>query len=239
VLNFLKKEQTTFPPILSDVHSHLLPAIDDGVKDLQEAERIIRFFDSLGFKKIITTPHIMSDHYPNTREIIIGKLAELQMWLKEHEIDIQVEAAAEYYLDEVFYKKVQSAESLLTWGGRYVLFETNFMTEPFQLKDCIFMISSSGYKPVLAHPERYHYMTMKKAEDLKQRGVLFQLNALSFIGYYSKQVQQLAYQLVDNGWIDFIGTDCHNELQSQLLPQAFKNRYFKKALELPLLNNSL
>jgi len=239
VLKLFKKEKAPPPPLFADVHSHLLPAIDDGVKNLQEAEQIVRLFDSLGFKKIITTPHVMSDYYPNTPEIILGKLAQLQEWLLKQQINVQLEAAAEYYLDDVFYQKVQSSESLLTWGKHYLLFETNFMAEPFQLKDCIFKISSRGYKPVLAHPERYHYMTMKKAEDLKQRGVLFQINALSFIGYYSRQVQQLAYQLVDKGWVDFIGTDCHNELQSRLLPQTFKNRYFKRALELPLLNSTL
>jgi protein-tyrosine phosphatase len=92
---------------------------------------------------------------------------------------------------------------------------------------------------VLAHPERYQYMSIEKAEDLRSRGVLFQINILSLLGYYSKPIRSMAYEFIDKGWIEFLGSDCHNYLQVMELKNAFKNKYFKKALDLPLLNRMI
>jgi protein-tyrosine phosphatase len=96
-----------------------------------------------------------------------------------------------------------------------------------------------GYKPVLAHPERYQFMTMEKAEELRDRGVLLQLNIPSLVGYYGKSIERMAVKFIEAGWIDLVGSDCHNLLQLKALESAFQNRNFKKALDLPLLNNSL
>lgn len=228
-------------PLIIDVHSHLLSGIDDGVQSLEEAEEIVRVFLALGYKKIITTPHIMSDAYRNTPTIIRSKLAELQAHLRKKEIDIIVDAAAEYYLDEELVRKVENDEPLLTFGKDYVLFETNFMNEPLQLKEFIFLLATKGYTPVLAHPERYLYLQNDetKQEDLLDRGVLFQLNTSALTGYYSKGAQQTAQKLIDRGWIHFLGSDCHSLQHIHLLEQTQANRYFHKALTLPLLNNTL
>ncbi|HEY5825061.1 MAG TPA: CpsB/CapC family capsule biosynthesis tyrosine phosphatase [Cyclobacteriaceae bacterium] len=226
-------------PLGTDMHSHLLAGLDDGVKSLEEAEVIIREFQNQGYTKLITTPHIMSDHYRNDPDIIKKKLAELQSHLAQKKIEIKIEAAAEYYLDEILLKQVAENHKLLTFGSSYLLFETNFLSEPYQLKDFIFKITTQGYKPVLAHPERYQYMSLEKAEDLRNRGVLFQINMLSLIGHYSKPIQSMAYKFIDRGWIDFLGSDCHNQLHINLLAQVRKNKYFKKALDLPLLNRMI
>lgn len=236
---FKRKEKKEYLPLGADIHSHLLSGIDDGVKSVAEAEQIILAFQKLGYSKLITTPHIMSDHYRNDELIIAEKLTELQEHLSTQRINIQIEAAAEYYFDEDFYHKVTTNTPLLTFGSRYLLFETNYLSEPFQLKDFIFKITTQGYKPVLAHPERYQYMTMGKAEDLRDRGVLFQINMMSLVGHYSKPIQHMAYQFIDRGWIDFLGSDCHNYPHIKVVEQAFKNKYFKKALDLPLLNRML
>ena len=148
-------------------------------------------------------------------------------------------ASAEYYLDEELFRKVEANEPLLTFGERCLLFETNMITEPYQLKDFIFKITSLGYKPVLAHPERYAYMTREKAEDLRDRGILFQLNMLSIIGYYSKSIQRTAQWLIDMGWVDLLGSDCHVLEHARLIEHVQKSKYFQKALALPLLNNTL
>jgi tyrosine-protein phosphatase YwqE len=107
------------------------------------------------------------------------------------------------------------------------------------MKEFIFQASSQGYRLVLAHPERYGYMTMEKAEDLKNRGVLFQLNSLSIGGAYSKSVQKMAIQLIDKGWVDFLGSDCHNRIQSKMLKSLQESRHYEKACSLPLMNNTL
>ena len=119
------------------------------------------------------------------------------------------------------------------------LFETNFFSEPLHLNEFIFNAITHGYKPVLAHPERYQYMTLQKAEELRDRGVLFQLNIPSMVGFYGKPVERMAAKLIDAGWIDLLGSDCHNLIQFQALEAALKNKHFKKALNFPLLNNLL
>jgi len=226
-------------PLHTDIHSHLLAAIDDGVKNWAEAETVMRDFIELGFKKIIATPHIMSDTYPNKPDEIIQKYQELKKIIELRGIPMDVQAAAEYYLDENLFAQIKNKEPLLTFGDRYLLFETNFVSEPLQLKEFIFQATSQGYRLVLAHPERYGYMTMAKAEDLRNRGVLFQLNTLSIVGYYSTPIQKMARLLIEKGWVDFLGSDCHNPLQALALKQAWSNKYVQRALSLPLLNNTI
>jgi protein-tyrosine phosphatase len=236
---FSKKAKGKAISLLTDIHSHLLPGIDDGVKDFDEALLVIKRLRDAGYKKLVTTPHIMSDTYRNDPAIIHSKLNELILFLTENKIDIKIEAAAEYYLDTWLINEVAESKPLLTFGDNYLLFEMNYMTEPYQLKDFIFKVITQGYKPVLAHPERYQFMTLEKAEDLHHRGVLLQVNILSFIDHYSKPVRLFANQLVERGWVNFLGSDCHNLRHAKLLEVALKNKYFKKALTLPLLNNQL
>lgn len=236
---FQKKTSKKEYGLTADIHSHLLPGLDDGVKTFDESVAIIRQFQAAGYTKLVTTPHIMSDTYRNEPRAIMAKLNELRAVLARQDIPMQIDAAAEYYLDSSLIHQVEANVPLLTFGGRYVLFEMNYMTEPYQLKDFIFKLITQGYKPVLAHPERYQFMTLDKAEDLYHRGVLLQINLLSFVDYYSKDVRVLANQIVDQGWVSFLGSDCHHVRHSDLLSAVQKNKYFKKALALPLLNNQL
>lgn len=242
MFNWFRKNKVTDLPLLrADMHSHLLPGLDDGVSTLEEAAQIIECFMQLGYSRIITTPHVMSDAYRNTPEIIQKKLVELKEYLAKRNINIGISAAAEYYLDEALFKMIETGQPLLTFGDRYLLFETNFITEPLNLKEFIFLATTKGYKLILAHPERYLYLqhNVQKVEDLLDRGVLMQMNISSLTGYYSKPVQQMAFKLVDKGMIHWLGSDCHHLQHAQLLRDVRTLRYFRKALTLPLLNNSL
>src|SRR5688500_12711333 len=140
------------------MHSHLIPGIDDGVQTPEDSLAVILKFRDLGYKKLITTPHVMSDTYKNTTEGIRRGLKELNEFLRDKNVDITVEAAAEYYLDENLVSMLNNNEPLLTFGKNYLLFETNFINEPFNLKEFIFLATTKGYKLVLAHPERYMYL---------------------------------------------------------------------------------
>ena len=238
---FRKNKDPRTPSLQVDIHSHLLPGLDDGVSTLEESEEIIVNFIKLGYTHIVTTPHVMSDAYRNTPAGINQKLEELKKHLAGKNIDINISAAAEYYLDESLFKMVETNQQLLSFGERYLLFETNFITEPFNLKEFIFLATTRGYKLILAHPERYLYMqnNFSKVQDLIDRGVLMQMNISSLTGYYSKQVQQMAFKLIDRKMIHWIGSDCHHLQHAELMRQAKNSRYFRKALTLPLLNNSL
>lgn len=245
MLNWFRKRKAPalpgeYLPVV-DMHSHLLPGLDDGVQTFEESEEIIRYFQRLGYRKLITTPHVMSDFYRNTNEAILDRLAEVNTYLRQKGIDFTLEAAAEFYLDEALTERLKTDLPLLTFGKNYFLFETNFMTEPLNLKEFIFMAATKGYKPILAHPERYAYLQAdwKKVEDLFSRGVLFQVNIASLAGYYSKAAQTIAHKLIDKGYVHFLASDCHNLQHIQLLEEARKHKYFQKAISLPLLNNTL
>lgn len=237
---FSSKQNETIP-IFTDVHSHLLPGIDDGVKTIEESIEVIQHLLSLGFKKLITTPHIMSDYYKNSPEIIREKLYEVKKAVLSANIPIEIEAAAEYYLDEYFYKLISDGDELLTFGDNYVLFETSFSVEPSILKEVIFKLSSAGYKPVFAHPERYIYLQEKKQllEELIDQGLLFQLNILSLTGYYSKQVQKMAKGLIEKKAIAFVGSDSHNMLQASELKSAYSCKLAHQIDVSKLLNDTL
>lgn len=242
MFSWLRKNRTAdLQQVAVDMHSHLLPGLDDGVSTLEEAEEIIRAFVQLGYTRIITTPHVMSDAYRNTAEGILTKLDEVKKHLAEKNINITMSAAAEYYLDEALFKMVDTDQRLLTIGEKYLLFETNFLTEPLNLKEFIFLATTKGYKLILAHPERYLYLqnNLDKVRDLLDRGVLLQMNISSITGYYSRQVQQMAFKLIDEKMIHWLGSDCHHLQHMHLLERAQASRYFRKALTLPLMNNSL
>jgi tyrosine-protein phosphatase YwqE len=241
VWDFLKTSQASPPLFKTDLHSHLLPGLDDGVKSFDEVVSIISTFQNLGFTKAITTPHIMSDYYKNSPAGIRQKMIELKEYLSQHNIVFNLECAAEYYFDETLLDLIQSGDEILTFGESYLLFETNTFAEPFMLDDLIFKLKVKNIKPVLAHPERYQYLqnNLSRVEDLINRGVYMQINSLSLIGFYSKPIQKMARQLIDNKMIHFLGSDCHNPDQARHLNKCLSVKHFKKALNLPLLNYKL
>jgi protein-tyrosine phosphatase len=221
------------------MHSHLLPGIDDGVKTNAEAFAVIKQFQELGYRKLITTPHIMTDYYGNTATSVTAAYNNFIPACREQNFSIDLQFAAEYYLDETVIKLIAEKEKVLTFGDRYFLFETNAVSEPLQIKEFIFNLTSQGYRPILAHPERYQYMTMAKAEDLANRGVLLQINMLSLIGYYGPPIQKLAEKLIDKKLVSMLGSDCHNMDHISLLKKVHRTKAYEKALALPLLNFTL
>jgi len=224
-----------------DVHSHLIPGIDDGVDTIEESLDILRSMSDMGYQKAITTPHVMNDFYPNTTEDIRRRAKQLQSEVDAAGIDMEINAAAEYYLDEHFMQMLEDKQELLTFGDGYLLFETSFLNEPAYLREGIFQIISSGMKPVLAHPERYVFVQNRPEilEDLMDRGLLLQVNTISLSGYYSKGAKKLAELLIDEKTVSFLGSDCHNKKHLEAIEKTVDQRYFEKALQLNLLNNFL
>jgi protein-tyrosine phosphatase len=227
--------------ITTDMHAHFLPGIDDGASDMTETLLLIQKLMESGYKKLIATPHIMSDFFKNTPEIILGKLAEVKEAVAQQGWQIEIEAAAEYYLDEFFIEKLKKEEPLLTFGDRYLLFETSFINQPAQLNEAIFLMQSLHYKPILAHPERYMYLqdNFAKCTELFQNGVLLQININSLSGYYSVPAQLLAERLIDLKMVHFAGTDCHAIKHIKGLQMAKAKKYYSKLLEAELLNHKI
>jgi protein-tyrosine phosphatase len=218
---FKKKSSATvdFSALGTDMHSHLLPGIDDGSGDAIQSIELMNGLQELGFKKFITTPHIMADMYPNTPGTIDASFDVLKMAAGN---DIPLRAAAEYFLDEHFDMLLENNEPLLCLSNNMVLVEFSFVTAAINFKERIFNMQIRGYKPVLAHPERYLYFSNHKGiyDELKDAGCLFACNILSFSGYYGKAPVDLANYLLKKDYIDFLGSDVHHIRHIEALRKA-------------------
>ena len=205
--------------LVADMHSHLVPGIDDGAQTLDASVQMIRGLKELGYQKLITTPHVLSDMYPNTPETIGGGAERVRAELAQQGIDIAFGAAAEYYMDEFFEKKIKAREPLLTLSGNLVLVEYSMITAPMDLQELLFDLQMEGYQPVIAHPERYVYLSRRKEffDELRSAGCLFQLNLLSLTGHYGHSVQELAEYLMKGEFYDYAGTDMHSLRHLELM----------------------
>ena len=245
LFNLFKKKgdfipELNFSRIKTDLHSHLIPGIDDGAQTIEESIILIQRMMDFGFSKLITTPHIMADYYRNTSDIILSGLELLQNELLKRNMNVEVQAAAEYYLDETFENKLDKGDILLL-GNEYLLFELSFINYPNNLFEIIDKILQKGYTPMLAHPERYPYLTgsVENYERIKEAGCYLQLNTLSLTGHYGKQTQKIAEDMVDRYLVDFLGSDLHRMKHADMLLKALSMPYLTKLLSDYQLQNEM
>lgn len=229
MISFFRKKHndpTDLSGLSCDMHSHLIPGIDDGAQNMEDSLKLIRGLVALGYKKLITTPHILSDYYPNTPETIGAGYAAVKKELERQAIPVELHAAAEYLMDDEFVRKLEADEPLLTLKDKMVLVELSFAVPAINLKEILFQVQLKGYQPVLAHPERYLYFGANKAwyDQLKDAGCLFQLNILSIQGYYGKASLELAQHLIKKKYIDLLGTDLHHERHLDALVNSTRIR---------------
>lgn len=224
-----------------DLHSHLLPGIDDGAKDIERSIELVLSLKEMGYKKLITTPHV-SDMFLNSSSTILEGYSSLKRELKKREIEIEIEVAAEYYADDNF-EKLLSKKDVLTFGKeKYLLFELSYFTPPQDLESLVYDIKLAGYRPVLAHPERYVYLhnNIEEYKAIKAMGVLFQINLNSIVNYYSTEVTEAVKELIVNGMVDFIGSDTHHRQHTKHLKKSFSDSTYKKIFKYnTILNNRL
>lgn len=244
IINLFNKTQEKNDHYFVDIHSHLIPGIDDGVKTLDESISLIKEMQNLGFEKLITTPHIMKHRFPNTSDTIKRGFEEVQEEIIKQNINIELEYASEYFFDEHFMELIRKKD-ILSFGDNYVLFELPYSAHknvppPIGLENTIFELQSAGYRPVLAHPERYNYYANKldKLLKYKDQALLFQMNVNSFGGFYGKTAQKTAQTLLKEGLVDFVGSDLHNykyvdcfqkTIHSKNFNQGFRNNRIKNS----------
>jgi len=223
----------------TDLHSHLLPAIDDGSQNMEQSIELLKKFEKLGFKKLITTPHIMSHRFPNKRKTIYENYNLLIDEMKKEKVNIELQVAAEYYYDEYFVKLIEN-KKLLTFGDNYILFEFSYHNKPFALEQTIYNLLKEGYKPVLAHPERYTFYTTKEDyQRLKDLGLFFQINLISTQGFYGKSVKKSVDIIIQNAMVDFIGSDVHNQKYVDSFSLSLKSKIYSKIMKTNQIKNSL
>ncbi len=238
-----KKSSTNisdFSSLIVDFHNHVLPGLDDGSPSLEESLKMLNLWVELGYKKVIATPHVISALYPNTKERILGQMYHLREVIEENNIPIELDATAEYHLDFEFRDKLEKGEVIPFGKHKYLLVELPFQEPSYSLGEILFDISIAGYEPILAHPERYSYLSasFKKYEKLKDRGLLFQLNMNSLTGLYGRHTQKTAEKLIKENMIEFAGTDAHHSNHLIEVRRLLKNGLFAGLVESGLLRNA-
>lgn len=225
-------------PLVTDMHSHLIPGIDDGAPDMATVLALLEQMAGLGYRKVITTPHIMADLYKNTMEIVRNGEKEVKKAMEKAGLNIEFQAVAEYLVDEGFAPLVEKKE-IMTFGDHYVLIELPYYSPPPNISELLFEMQVAGYRIILAHPERYVYWhnSFSKLEELKDREVFFQLNTISLSGYYSMPTKKISEKLIDAGMIDFLGSDLHSFQYLKLLEKSLYEPALEKLLNSGKLKN--
>lgn len=224
--------KTAYFPIQVDMHSHVLPGIDDGSPDVETSIRLIRGLSEMGIKKMIATPHIISDLYRNNPQKINAALEVVKAALQENNIPVEISAAAEYMMDSYFLELLNGDEELMTIQDKIILTEFSYAAKPNEPEKFSFAIQTAGYSPILAHPERYayYYGNYSMYHRLVDLGFMLQLNALSLTGYYGKGAVKAADYMLKHGLISYIGTDMHHERHLSILQDDKTRDLFRKTL---------
>ena len=221
-----------FSWLSQDIHSHLLPGIDDGSPDIDTSLELLRSLSEAGIQKFICTPHVIGDMYRNTPETINDSLSRLQKAVRENGMPMELSAAAEYMLDDHFMELLRSKQPLMTLTKNYILTELSYSTPPEKLEEISFEININNYQPLMAHPERYPYYhkNYEAYSRLKELGFLLQVNLLSLTGYYGKSVAKAAKYILDKGLADFVGTDLHHFKHLNVLTDTNSIEIFEQYL---------
>lgn len=229
MLSFFRKNKepelpapTDFSFLGVDLHSHLIPLIDDGSDDLEESLEMVRAFKDKGYRKLITTPHVHGEFYDNTIEGINVHFDKLKRFINDNRLNIDLQVAAEYFLDNHFLTEVLP-HGLIPFGDNYVLVEVSMAGWPRNFDEIIFEIQSKGYKPILAHIERYGF---EQDPDvflrLKEKGVLMQMNLLAIHGYYNRSIRLSAEDYMKHNIYDFCASDAHHIRHLQTMDRIAK-----------------
>ncbi len=223
-----------------DMHNHILPGIDDGAKTVDDSIQLIKGFSEFGVTNFIATPHIMYNYYDNTQETIQNSLSVLKEELLKNGLnDVYITAAAEHMIDSNF-ETILEEKQVMPMQKDHLLIEMSYLQRPINFDESIIAIAHNRFFPILAHPERYNFLhgRTRKYGEFKQQGIYFQLNMLSLSEFYNKEVQKIAFKLLEDGMIDFIGSDVHNLEQLNSLKKLTINKKTKELL-LPIIENTV
>lgn len=227
----------------TDIHSHVVPGIDDGSPSLERSVELVGKMKGWGLEKLIVTPHVTQDTFENTPEIISEAYGALRSGLDEAGIAIETDYSAEYRIDEMFVEQLEAGQ-VRRLHGDFLLVENSYIQEPYNIDEILFQISMNGFRPILAHPERYmyYYDKTERYDELHGKGILFQVNLLSLAGYYGKEPKKIAEMLIDKGYVDFLGTDLHRRAHTEMIDKYLTTKDYRRhreSLEGRIMNDEL
>lgn len=230
---FSKKSQGEEKLFFStDIHSHVVPGIDDGSPSVERSAELVGRMKGWGLEKLIVTPHVTQDTFENTPEIISEAYGQLQDGLRQAGIEVDTDYSAEYRIDEMFVEQLE-AGMVRRLHGDYLLVENSYIQEPYNLDQILFQVSMKGFRPILAHPERYiyYYDKRNRYDELHGKGILFQVNLLSLAGYYGKEPKKIAEMLIEKDYVDFLGTDLHRRAHAEVIDKYICSKDYRRHRE--------
>lgn len=234
MFNFFSKKSQSDDKLFftTDIHSHLVPGIDDGSPSVERSVELVERMMGWGLEKLIVTPHVTQDTFENTPEIISGAYSELQEGLHQAGIEVDMDYSAEYRVDEMFVEQLE-AGIVRRLHGNFLLVENSYIQEAYNLDQILFQISMKGFRPILAHPERYIYYYDKRHryDELHGNGILFQVNLLSLAGYYGKEPKKIAEMLIEKDYVDFVGTDLHRRAHAEIIEKYIGSKDYRRHRE--------
>ena len=236
IINIFKKSsepRPIFEVLETDMHCHLMPKVDDGSKCIEESVDCLKVLQSVGYKRVIVTPHFQTPRFDNDENDITRRYEELKKQAAEMGVELELAGiGGEYRIDSGFSKRLENPR-FLQIGGKYVLVEFSLHQQMMGCDEMIFEMQMKGYEIILAHPERYPYLNVRgnRMAQLKNQGVFFQVNLLSLGGFYGEEAKRRAYEMIGENWVEFLGTDTHNTMYAKALSDLSCDRKVQKMLE--------
>ena len=213
----------------TDIHCHILPGVDHGSQSVEQSLEMLRAEQEMGISRVILTSHVTAVTFENTQESLMKAYDVLKKAVAEAGLDIELRVSAEYRMDEYFDKEY-AADHLIPMPGNHILLENSFQQELMNLNELLFDMQVKGYKTILAHPERYSYYSRrrKRYEELHNAGARFQVNILSFTGYFGEEARESALWFAHNEMIDYLGSDMHNLKHAHIIMDYLHSKEWKK-----------
>ncbi len=203
-----------------DIHSHILPLVDDGSDSIKGSIELIKNQIKNGVNKIVLTPHFKTGRYETSKEELISTFENFKKEVESNNLEVKLYLAQEVYVGGDFYDCLTAGNFITVNNTQNILIEFNCYIETDILKH-VLKIVSLGYTPIIAHVERYSYFDFHNLYDLKKMGALIQVNASSIVGKSGKNIQNIIFDAIYNGYIDFIASDLHKGRKSYML-KAYK-----------------
>ncbi len=243
MFNFFKKSAVESKRLFysTDIHCHIIPGVDDGARVVDDSLKLISKEYEWGIKRIFCTPHITEETFENTPETLSKSFDVLKQNVTDAGMNIDLDYSAEHRLDPYFQSLFDKGE-VRPLPNNYLLVENSFVQEAWNIDQQVYNLSIRGFKPILAHPERYHYYinNRDRYEQLHSAGLLFQINLLSLAGYYGKEQKRTAEWLIDKELVDFLGSDMHHMRHAEAIDRYISSKDYKKhssALSARILND--
>ena len=203
---------------MTDIHTHIIPCVDDGSPSLEESIKMIKHEIDIGVDTIICTPHHIYGQYMKTVEEIKAQFELLKNEVEKEKLPVTLLLGQEicYSHREGQITMLKEGKLLTLGGSNKILLEFSFTREPEDILEVIYNFSVNGYKVIIAHVERYEWMTYDKVLSLRNEGALIQINSNSYLGLTTWKEKRFTRKLIKHGLADYVASDTHSFRPSTL-----------------------